>query len=310
MLSSEKSSVRFEAISDDESSNHPLPSSRTISRAHLNIWKATTILFLCTTLLQIPFSNVFILSTYEHGFKTDFLSSEGADKVVERRFGYPIRSTPDGTLYIPQVNSSQDYPLPGQSGEAWQDDAARYVGEPSEERDQAWSDLTGPRYFALSGDERDWLHSDSSLNATTELPQLEGQKSAFAYGGLDVLHSLHCLDSLRKRIDRADFPDHGLSSGNIAIDESQGGVKADSVIADGFERMHVEHCLNQLRESIMCHSDTTPVTLKPVSVKTTVGSDVAVTVLLGETERMHSCRDFGRVRDWIKDMVEQRGSVV
>lgn len=46
----------------------------------------------------------------------------------------------------------------------------------------------------------------------------------------------------------------------------------------------------------MCDGDLTPVTVRPV-----VGNNESGTLLLflGETERLHTCRNFSTIREWV-----------
>jgi hypothetical protein len=69
-----------------------------------------------------------------------------------------------------------------------------------------------------------------------------------------------------------------------------------------YRRMHIDHCVDQLRQSIMCHADLTPVTLKPVWEGGNEGPKKTL-FYLGQTEREHTCRRWEDVRAW----VDQRG---
>ena len=58
-------------------------------------------------------------------------------------------------------------------------------------------------------------------------------------------HSLHCLNAIR-----------------IALD---GSLKnPSSGYRQNLTRIHLDHCVEQLRQVILCHGDLTPVTLTPV----------------------------------------------
>ncbi|EMD36960.1 hypothetical protein CERSUDRAFT_95228 [Gelatoporia subvermispora B] len=88
--------------------------------------------------------------------------------------------------------------------------------------------------------------------------------------GLAMYHQLHCLDSLRGAI----LGTHHMRSG--------GGEKEKRDVE------HSAHCLNYLRQSILCAAD---VTLEPEVVR---GSE-DVEEGLGVT---HVCRDWSRVYDF------------
>jgi hypothetical protein len=96
------------------------------------------------------------------------------------------------------------------------------------------------------------------------------------FGGVDMFHSLHCLNGLRKVI-------QGRSD------------KQYDVLGEDFVRLHVNHCIEQLRQAIMCHGDLTPVTLMPV-----FNPSKNVLVLVGQTEYSHTCRDWDGLRNELR----------
>lgn len=65
------------------------------------------------------------------------------------------------------------------------------------------------------------------------------------YGGPDVLHSLHCLNSIRKHLDMEYY------AGSITLPPE-------------YRRIHIDHCVDHLRQALLCHGDLTPVTIKPL----------------------------------------------
>ncbi|KAJ7830338.1 hypothetical protein B0H14DRAFT_2807725 [Mycena olivaceomarginata] len=132
-----------------------------------------------------------------------------------RMHNVKYRGTPqfgaDGEEYV-------DY-LPGE---------VRYVGPPSDDIDEAWNQLTTRRFFLLSDEEA--------------LAQWgEGYKRYWNanWGGyaasLDLFHTLHCLDHIRKSL----YPDH----------YHQGKLHGD---------IHNGHCIDHIRQQIMCQADLTP----------------------------------------------------
>ena len=87
-----------------------------------------------------------------------------------------------------------------------------------------------------------------------------------------MFHSLHCLNALR-----------------IALDGSKDVPY--SAYQQNMTRIHLDHCVEQLRQAILCHGDLTPVTLTPVYSE---GSHTLN--LLGQTEYEHTCRDWRAFR--------------
>lgn len=99
--------------------------------------------------------------------------------------------------------------------------------------------------------------------------------------GLDVFHQLHCLDNIRKAL----WPDR------YAASEHMGG-QGMSLLS----RKHVDHCIDQLRQSVMCQSDLTPNWLQ---------WDENHQTHLGARDMEHSCRSFERVQEWAKERYQE-----
>ncbi|EMC99166.1 hypothetical protein BAUCODRAFT_393946 [Baudoinia panamericana UAMH 10762] len=187
--------------------------------------------------------------------RTDIAYLKSFIKLEQTRFNGAIRATADGNaMHIPEpALDSQCRP---------------FVGPPSPAIDAAWFDLIFGRYVIFNNEEVEWLNGDDGVPAltpinytTSHIPQ-QGY-----YGGPDMLHSLHCLNGLRKHLDIEYYKD-------------------EMSVPEEYRRMHIEHCIEQLRQAVLCHADLTPVTLKPVR-----NSKGEVVALLGETERMHTCRN-------------------
>jgi Mycotoxin biosynthesis protein UstYa len=54
-----------------------------------------------------------------------------------------------------------------------------------------------------------------------------------------------------------------------------------------------EHCINSIREFIMCKADMTPIVLVPPE-------KAGVPVPVPEFRTKHVCRDFGKISDWVR----------
>ncbi|CRG92118.1 hypothetical protein PISL3812_09173 [Talaromyces islandicus] len=93
-------------------------------------------------------------------------------------------------------------------------------------------------------------------------PQLAPDRS-----GLAVFHQLHCLDNIRKGYWAAV---HGKEDHHVSP-------------------AHVRHCIDYLRQSLICHADTN---VEPVI------EDLHGVRGFGVE---HKCRDFSRVKDWIAE---------
>ncbi|KAK0273527.1 hypothetical protein LTR35_012277 [Friedmanniomyces endolithicus] len=200
------------------------------------------------------------------------------------RFAGAVHATPDGNaLYVPSP--------------ALDSRGRRFTGAPSPEVDAAWHELIYGRYVRLLPSEVAALDRVPGVPALTPLPitdylaspESDGNNDTVLvpqeglYGGPDMLHSLHCIHTLYKHFNPAYYGD---------------------TLAQPFERLHIDHCLDQLRQAVLCHGDMTPVTLRPV--RNAQGEQWA---LLGETEREHTCRDGEALgRKW-REKGEERGRV-
>ncbi|KAI8630470.1 hypothetical protein F5Y19DRAFT_474252 [Xylariaceae sp. FL1651] len=129
----------------------------------------------------------------------------------------------------------------------------QYVGEPSEELDRAWRSLIRGQAIDLRGEE-----AEGVADKTYQKP------GGWYLTGPDAFHQLHCLDVLRKAL-RPDY--YELPN------------------PEPVHTMHVEHCLDYLRQGVMCAAD---LTMIPVSWSEKRGR------ILQNTEVVHTCRDFDK----------------
>lgn len=160
--------------------------------------------------------------------------------------------------------------------------------------------------------------SDRELEIDAEWESLyPGESAGFVrlgpemrFFGLSMYHQLHCLDSLRYAIQgREHVAKRSLMSGNNQSETEKGhddgvyGVSSDDEyrgheqkkMGRGTKRSqvhvsHAAHCLNYLRQTILCASD---LTLEPELVlgSLDVGSGLGA---------MHICRDWSRVHDFVE----------
>lgn len=188
------------------------------------------------------------------------------------QFSSAIRDHPNGTLYM-----------------AFDPSEPRYVGPPSDEIDAAWRELLKGRYIRFSDEETSWLNKDKKIptGLLEELPSYgHSIPTSGNYGGPDMLHSLHCINALREHIDMDYY--HG---------------KGVAWLPQEYRRMHIDHCIEQLRQAILCHGDMTPVTLKAI------WTDTPRWAALGQTERLHTCRDGLALRAKTSDIGEAVGRI-
>ncbi|KAI1323299.1 hypothetical protein F5Y16DRAFT_403601 [Xylariaceae sp. FL0255] len=129
--------------------------------------------------------------------------------------------------------------------------------------------------------DRAWQQSYSFLNRIPESQAIHLEPSTAEIHGdpgnyvvtIEVFHSLHCLDELRKTI----WPEY------------YGTLEERYNVSRELATMHQDHCVEALREAIMCGGDITPHSWQYVP-----GTDHITAKGVGQ----HSCRDFDAIKKW------------
>ncbi|KAI1178234.1 hypothetical protein F4777DRAFT_130811 [Nemania sp. FL0916] len=138
-----------------------------------------------------------------------------------------------------------------------------YTGEPRAELDQAWSKLLRSTLLRMTNEEMIRMNK-------TSLALLDGGGYV---GYLEVFHMLHCL----KRIYQSHHPEH--------YPEQQ---------RDGaFTAPHLYHCLDVLREGVMCNAD--------VTVNTLVWENSQK--VRGARPGPRKCIDWNQLEAWAADRI-------
>ena len=94
-----------------------------------------------------------------------------------------------------------------------------------------------------------------------------------------MFHTLHCLNAVRMEVSKSLY--------NLTIGHHGGNVDTP----EGWDIVHMEHCLDRLRQSVICHGDLTP---SPLYF--TEGFGIA----LGRTGK-RTCRKWEPIRAWMDD---------
>ncbi|KAF4637014.1 hypothetical protein G7Y89_g1077 [Cudoniella acicularis] len=135
-----------------------------------------------------------------------------------------------------------------------------WKGEPSPELDAAWKSIW------MIGDN---TYSEDEIRKVGKDPAGVAQWPPEFGGGyvakMEVFHQLHCLNTLRQ------------------------ALSPEYYGADTPPRGHVVHCIEKLREALMCFSDTT--------VKTYIWIEDSPNVQPDFSMRLH-CRNFDEVREF------------
>ncbi|OJJ42268.1 hypothetical protein ASPZODRAFT_137405 [Penicilliopsis zonata CBS 506.65] len=180
--------------------------------------------------------------SYEKGFSTDLKSIRSSIELQEVQFTGGLELDENGRLI-----SVTD---PG---------APKYAGPPSPEIDDAWNELMLALDLDLSEDEAEGVKEWT----------MKGEDNAKYRVSLDMYHSLHCLNAIRKALD---------------IDYYEPGKKHPY-----YYRLHIDHCIDYLRQGIQCSADMTPLGY---------WWNEEYQVPFPYFKEKHTCRNFNKLRDW------------
>ncbi|KAM7195066.1 protein of unknown function (DUF3328) domain containing protein [Rhypophila sp. PSN 637] len=181
-------------------------------------------------------------------------------------------SDPSLQVYSP-ANSAVEY-IKAKHFRAALFNLTEYMGYPTADgrTDQLWGDLYNFGISKISKHEAAKLVSPTLAIPGTEEYLIE----------LDVWHELHCLNDLRKLL----YPE--VYGGLEEVKWPNGTINRDT---DAFR--HWDHCVDSLRQTLMCHADVSPI---PFHVN--VPDEKGIFPRLATT---HTCRDFGKIQQWSRD---------
>ncbi|KAI8947914.1 hypothetical protein F4801DRAFT_559103 [Xylaria longipes] len=206
------------------------------------LWALSTILTVVTTaFITSKIQACDSLGSLSRGYLSDFAPARTAASSVQRTFTGSPRFSMEKGEYIPSDSPSMSY-----------------IGS-TPEVDKAWAELAKNRYFLLTDAEAKETWGDGYTEFWND------QRGGYL-GGLDMFHTLHCLDHLRKSF----YP--------------------DKYVLDGIHgEMHQIHCIDHLRQMIQCNSDMTVI---PTRFYESINQNYI------DSDRTHTCRDFSKVREW------------
>ncbi|KAK3312967.1 hypothetical protein B0H66DRAFT_644099 [Apodospora peruviana] len=181
--------------------------------------------------------------SYENGFASDLKSVRSQIRLTEYTFSGGVDLDQDGRFFVSQ-------------------EGHQYVGDPTLTPgiDDAWDHLQAGLNIDLDGDD------DANLTGTT----YQWPDTGRYFTGLEVFHSLHCLNRLRQAL----YPNF---------------YQVFSNPDDPSRHDHIGHCINHIRQALQCHADVTPMKWKRVGDK-----------LILDTATRHTCRDFAKIHDWAR----------
>lgn len=221
------------------------------SRLHVFLfalpWATTAVLSIACAFLLLN-SSVNRASCYKlrDEASKDFApaKSQIKEEVVVFKGGFRIHD--NGTMYVPHP------------------DMIKYVGEPSKEIDENWETLTWGRYFLITEEEAKGAWGDG-------IEQYWDAKLGGYVAGLDMFHTLHCVNRIRQFL----YPEH-----------------YPEIVLRNDHEVHRNHCLEQIRQYVMCAGDLSPV---PTKYYDGLGRNYV------DSDIPHTCRNFGNIQKWMWD---------
>uniref|UniRef100_A0A0W0FDA5 Tat pathway signal sequence n=1 Tax=Moniliophthora roreri TaxID=221103 RepID=A0A0W0FDA5_MONRR len=169
----------------------------------------------------------------------------------------------DPLLYSPVNHLLEEKVITFHSGVG--NDTTKYMGEPSPELDKAWDDLYGFGINKISKHDADQLPVK-----TVRIPSDPDHYVV----ALDVYHQLHCLNLIRKAF-HSDYY-HKLHAGHVVHPRLS-------------EEEHITHCIEHLRQSIICASDVSTIVWHWNSEKN---------MTIGRSGVPHTCKNFDKISEW------------
>ncbi|KAH7394355.1 hypothetical protein BKA66DRAFT_410649 [Pyrenochaeta sp. MPI-SDFR-AT-0127] len=148
-----------------------------------------------------------------------------------------------------------------------------YKGTPSPLIDESWDRVLMAKGGVISIDE-DTLHKvNGSREYSVKLaPELGGGYMA----SVEVLHQLHCLNMLRQ-----------ATYENYYKDKAEPWEDSPQVL-----RHHLDHCIDNLRQKLMCEADTGILTYVWVKDHPAPFPDFNV---------QHKCRNIENILEWVSE---------
>ncbi|KAI3322300.1 hypothetical protein HD806DRAFT_501649 [Xylariaceae sp. AK1471] len=177
--------------------------------------------------------------SYENGFALDLEPVKSEIRLIENTYSGGVNLNADGKFIADEGGHE-------------------FVGPPSDKVDLAWERLMSGLNINLSHDEVD-------LSAST----FQWPESGLYFSGLEVYHSLHCLNRLRQAL----YPERY----SYIFDDPNDPSRLD----------HIGHCINHIRQALQCHADLTPMEWKLDGSK-----------IILKTDTRHTCRDWDKIHGW------------
>lgn len=113
-----------------------------------------------------------------------------------------------------------------------------------------------------------------------------------------MFHTLHCLNQVRQMLWPEYYPPANVPYANFIIEHKRRSRSEVSSSGDLVDRIP-EHCIDQIRQYIMCTGDLTPI---PVIEYDFLGGFGYV-----NSDVPHTCRNFDAIRAWTNERWARMG---
>ncbi|KAM7187955.1 protein of unknown function (DUF3328) domain containing protein [Rhypophila sp. PSN 637] len=151
-----------------------------------------------------------------------------------------------------------------------------FRGPPTPELEETWTRLWQMGEIRIPEDKIPILNEGRPHKEFKKFP--DGGYAA----GVMMFHQLHCINYIRQYTWGMDYYDrHNMSR----------PLKSTAV----GQRMHVDHCIEELRKTIMCYGDTTPM-LVEILPDAPIGKK-------SDFDARHRCRNFDKLHGWMEEHV-------
>ncbi|KAK0724427.1 hypothetical protein B0H67DRAFT_470751, partial [Lasiosphaeris hirsuta] len=148
-----------------------------------------------------------------------------------------------------------------------------YKGHPRPELDKLWDRIGEIHPISMPAEYLGVLNKTGS-----GIPYAEEDGGGIMVE-IEVFHQLHCLNFLRKVI----YADYYSRPENMPL---------EFLVGDTLFFNHIDHCIDFLRQFLMCASDVTPVTSNWVLTHHSPHPDF---------NTMHKCRNFDALLGWVEE---------
>ncbi|KAK2871713.1 hypothetical protein FQN49_002898 [Arthroderma sp. PD_2] len=158
-----------------------------------------------------------------------------------------------------------------------------YQGRPTKENNALWDELYAHEQSHITADEARLLPN----RTTAELPY-PGSGYLIV---LNVFHNLHCLDSFRKALYYFVDPAWNITVNPHTLHPNDPDAGLKDFGGHDTNVMHLDHCIDSLRQGVLCESDVTPTVFQWSDKRNDVAPRATV---------LHQCRDFKAIKEWAK----------